>query len=96
MTSYRHEVPYCCEVTVAKFKEMEEIIRIQAIISVAHESQKGIVIGHKGAALKKVGTRARRRMETFFKKQIYLETKVKVRKGWREDEKALKEFGYMS
>ena len=94
MTSYRHEVPYCCEVTVAKFKEMEEIIRIQAIISVAHESQKGIVIGHKGAALKKVGTRARKRMEDFFKKQIYLETKVKVRKGWTNSALHMRNLGY--
>mmetsp|Transcript_47236 Transcript_47236/g.100822 ORF Transcript_47236/g.100822 Transcript_47236/m.100822 type:complete len:352 (-) Transcript_47236:242-1297(-) len=95
MTGYRHEVPYSCEVRITSFKELDEIIRITCEIYVAHESQKGIIIGNKGAALKAVGTRARKALEEFFVKKVYLETRVKVRKGWREDESALKDFGYL-
>ena len=77
------------------FKESEEIIRMRAEIYVSHESQKGIVIGKGGAALKKVGTRARGRLEQFFQKKVYLETRVKVRPAWRSSEKSLEEFGYL-
>jgi len=92
---YSQEVPYSCEVAVRAFKESEELIRIQAEIYVAQESQKGILIGNKGSAIKRVGVRTRKQMETFFQKQVHLETRVKVRKAWREDEVALREFGYL-
>lgn len=92
---YRQEVPYSCEVAVDSFKELDEILRIKATIYVAHDTQKGIVIGQKGAALKAVGTRARKKLEDFFVKQVYLQTEVKVRKNWRHDVKALRDFGYM-
>mmetsp|Transcript_3723 Transcript_3723/g.8422 ORF Transcript_3723/g.8422 Transcript_3723/m.8422 type:complete len:181 (-) Transcript_3723:128-670(-) len=95
MTGYRHEVPYSCEVCITSFKEFDGIIRIRCEIFVAHESQKGIIIGNKGAALKAVGSRARKTLEDFFVKKVYLETRVKVRKGWREDEGALRDFGYL-
>ena len=77
-----------------EFFDEEEIIKIRAIINVARESQKGIIIGHKGRALKKVGTLARRDMETFFQKKIFLDLYVKVNKDWRNDDKQLKRFGY--
>ena len=92
---YEQEVPYSCECRVDSFKETDDIIRIRAMIYVSHESQKGIVIGKKGAALKKVGIRARTRLEDFFQKQVYLETRVKVRPNWRSDLKALEDFGYV-
>ena len=92
---YRDEVPYSCEVVVDAFKETDEMIRIRADIFVSHESQKGIVIGAGGAALKKLGIAARKRLEDFFCKQVYLETRVKVMKNWREDEGALAKFGYL-
>lgn len=76
------------------FKESEKLIRVGATIYVSSESQKGIVIGRQGGALKRVGTRARAQMERFWGKQVYLETRVKVRKDWRQDEEALREFGY--
>ena len=76
------------------FKETEQLIRIRSIIYVERESQKGILIGHKGEALKKVGTRARGEMEDFFRKKVYLETFVKVKKDWRNDDRILKQFGY--
>lgn len=93
---YSQEVPYSCEVLIGSFKEKQDIIRITAEICVGSESQKGIVIGAKGAAIKRVGIRARKRMEEFFLKKVHLETRVKVRKGWREDESALREFGYLT
>lgn len=93
---YSQEVPYSTEVAVQSFKETEKIIRIQCEIYVAHESQKGIIIGNKGAAIKRVGVRSRKRLEQFFQKQVHLETRVKVRKAWREDETALREFGYLN
>ena len=82
------------EIEVEEFFDEEEIIKIRAIINVARESQKGIIIGHKGRALKKVGTLARRDMETFFQKKIFLDLYVKVNKDWRNDDKQLKRFGY--
>lgn len=89
-------MPYSCEVVITSFKELDEILRIKAVIYVSHDTQKGIVIGHKGAALKAVGTRARKKLEQFFVKQIYLQTEVKVKKDWRQDVGALRDFGYMS
>ena len=91
---YKKEVPYSCEVGVEEFKEDEKIIRIRATIYVERASQKGIIIGHKGEALKKVGTWAREEMEKFFGKQVFLETHVKVNENWRTDPKALSRFGY--
>ena len=92
---YQKEIPYCAEVLIDSFKEEEVIFKIRAIIYVARESQKGIVIGNKGAALKKVGTMARKDMETFLQKKVYLELFVKVSKDWRDSEPQLKKFGYI-
>lgn len=94
--NYKKEVPYSCEVVTTSFKEDEKIIRIAADIYVERKSQKGIIIGHKGEAIKKVGTQARKDLETFFGKQIFLETFVKVEQDWRKKEMKLKRFGYNS
>jgi len=94
LLNYKKEIPYSVEVVVNSFKEDEKIIRIQVDILVERESQKGIIIGDKGSALKRVGTAARKEMETFFKKQIFLELFVKVDKDWRNNETRLKNFGY--
>ena len=91
---YKKEVPYSVEVEVEEFKEEEEIIRIRAIIFVMRESQRGIIIGHKGAGIKRIGTEARRELERFFGNKIFLETVVKVKKNWRNDDRQLKSFGY--
>ena len=91
---YKKEVPYSCEVAVDEFKEEETIIRIRATIFVERSSQKGIIIGKGGAALKKVGTWAREEMEKFFQKKVFLEVHVKVNENWRTDPKALSRFGY--
>ena len=79
---------------ISAFKQEDEIIRIEAIINVARETQKGIIIGHQGKALKKVGTQARKDLETFFGKKIFIKLFVKVTKNWRDNEKDLKRFGY--
>ena len=92
--NYEKEIPYCSEVVVESFKEEANLIRIQTLIFVERETQKAILIGKKGAALKKTATEARKEMEQFFGKKIYLETFVKVRKDWRNDENYLKNFGY--
>ncbi len=94
LLKYKREIPYSVEVVVNSFKEEEKIIRIQADILVERESQKGIIIGHQGEALKKVGTMARKDAEIFFGKQIYLELYVKVAKDWRNSDSNLKNFGY--
>ena len=91
---YKKEIPYSVEIEVEEFFDEEDIIKIRAIIFIARESQKGIIIGHKGRALKKVGTLARRDMEAFFQKKIFLDLYVKVNKDWRDDDKQLKRFGY--
>ena len=91
---YDKEIPYSVEVMVEEFHETEKTIRIRAIIYVERESQKGIIIGHGGVALKKVSTEARKQLEKFFQKSIYLETVVKVDKDWRQSAKAMKQFGY--
>ncbi len=92
--TYKKEVPYSCEVLVREFKEDPKIIRIMADILVERDSQKGIIIGHQGKQLKKVGTNARYAMEKFFGKQVFLETYVKVEKDWRRKEQKLKSLGY--
>lgn len=94
LLNYKKEVPYSVEVNIDEFKEEEDIIRIRAVILVARDSQKGIIIGHKGASLKKVGTEARLEMQKFFNKKVFLETFVKVNKDWRDDQRQLKRFGY--
>ena len=91
---YDKEIPYAVEVAVDQFKESPKMIHIRAVIYVERESQKGIIIGHQGVALKKVSTEARKALEKFFGKAIYLETYVKVDKDWRSSEKELKNFGY--
>ncbi len=91
---YKKEIPYSVEIAVESFKDEEKIIRIKAVIFVARQSQKGIIIGHQGSALKRVGTEARLDMEKFFDKKVFLELYVKVVKDWRDDETQLKRFGY--
>ena len=91
---YDKEIPYSVEVMVEQFKEDKNTIHINAVIFVERESQKGIIIGHQGVALKKVSTGARKALEKFFGKTIYLETFVKVDKDWRNSDKELKNFGY--
>jgi len=91
---YQKEVPYSIEVVVEEFIEEKEIIRIRAIILVERDTQKGIVIGHKGEALKKLGTTARKDIERFFDKKIFLQLYVKVEKDWRNRDNMLKSFGY--
>ncbi len=94
LTNYKKEIPYSVEVVVETFKNEEKIIKIRAEIMVVRDSQKGIIIGHQGKALKKVGTEARKDMEEFFQKQIFLELFVKVNKDWRDSDTQLKRFGY--
>jgi GTP-binding protein Era len=94
LLQYKREIPYSVEVIVNSFKDEEKIIRIQADILVERDSQKGIIIGHQGEALKKVGTKARLDAETFFGKKIFLELFVKVSKDWRNNDANLKHFGY--
>ena len=91
---YDKEIPYSVEVSVERFKEDEKHIHINAIIYVERDSQKGIIIGHQGVALKKVSTEARKALEKFFDKPIYLEVFVKVDKDWRSSERELNHFGY--
>lgn len=91
---YKKEIPYSVEIDTEEFFEDETIIRIRSVIMVERESQKGIIIGHKGLALKRVGVEARKDLEKFFGKQIHLELYVKVNKDWRSNEKQLRRFGY--
>ncbi|HRV56255.1 MAG TPA: GTPase Era [Mangrovimonas sp.] len=94
LLNYKKEIPYSVEVETEAFQEDHKIIRIQSVIMVERDSQKGIIIGHKGSALKKVGVEARKDLELFFDKQIHLELYVKVNKNWRSNVKQLKRFGY--
>jgi len=94
LLNYQQEVPYAVEVEVESFKESDKIINIRSIINVERESQKGILIGHQGKALKKVGSMARLDMEKFFGKKVFLEMFVKVKKDWRNDDRMLRQFGY--
>lgn len=91
---YEQEVPYSTEVAITDFKEEDDLLRIRAEIFVERDSQKGILIGKGGSALKSVGTEARKRMEDFFQKKVFLETTVKVAKNWRREKERLKRFGY--
>lgn len=94
LLNYDKEIPYSVEVEVEEFKEEEKLIRISAVIYVERESQKGIIIGKQGAALKKVGTQARKDIEAFFEKQVFLQLFVKVDKDWRQNQGRLKHYGY--
>ncbi len=91
---YKKEIPYAVEIETEEFFEEEKIIKIRAIIMVERETQKGIIIGHKGAALKRVGMESRKDLEKFFGKKIFLDLYVKVNKNWRNDAKQLRRFGY--
>ena len=93
---YKKEVPYSVEISVEEFFEEEDIIRIRAIIYVLRESQKGILIGHKGLGLKRIGTEARKDIEKMLDKKVFLATPIKVKKDWRNDNNQLKKFGYGS
>jgi GTP-binding protein Era len=94
LLNYSKEIPYAVEVETEEFLEEDHIIRIRAVIMVERETQKGIIIGHKGAALKKVGVESRADLEKFFDKQIHIELYVKVNKDWRSNARQLKRFGY--
>ena len=94
LSTYDKEIPYAVEVTTDSFKVEKDIVRIRSVIFVERNSQKGILIGHKGAALKKVGTQSRLDLERFFEKKVHLELFVKVNKDWRSNATALKRFGY--
>lgn len=91
---YKKEIPYAVEIETEEFKEDDKIIRIRSVIMVERDTQKGIIIGHKGAALKRVGTEARKDLEKFFGKKIFLDLYVKVNKNWRSSNSQLKRFGY--
>ena len=95
LTTYQKEIPYSVEVVVEEYKEEPSIDRIRALIFVARDSQKGIVIGHQGKMLKKVGTEARLELEKFLDKKVFLELYVKVDPNWRDDDAKLKRFGYL-
>jgi len=94
LVHYKKEIPYSVEIEIETFKEEENIIRIRAIIYVERETQKGILIGHQGNALKRIGMESRLEMESFFQKKVFLEMVVKVQKDWRNNDKNLKNFGY--
>jgi GTP-binding protein Era len=94
LENYSQEVPYSCEVGIESFKEGKDRYEISAVIFVMRDSQKGIIIGKGGSALKKVGTEARLEMEDFFQKKVYLQLFVKVAQDWRESRKELRKFGY--
>lgn len=91
---YKQEIPYSVEIEIDSFKDEEKIIRIAANIYVIRDSQKGIMIGHKGSSLKQIGTEARLDIENFFGKKVFLELFVKVKKDWKDNERYLKQWGY--
>lgn len=94
LINYKKEIPYAVEVETEEFIEDEDIIRIRSVIMVERDTQKGIIIGHKGAALKRVGVQSRKDLEKFFGKQVHIEIYVKVNKNWRSNQNQLKRFGY--
>lgn len=94
LLNYQKEIPYSVEIEIESFKEEAKIINIRALIHVARDSQKGIIIGHKGDKLKKTGSEARKDMEEFFRKKVFLEIYVKVTKDWRDKPGELRKFGY--
>lgn len=94
LVNYQKEIPYSVEVVIEEYEEGKTLDRVRAIINVARDSQKGIIIGHKGTMLKRVGTEARKELEQFTGKKIFLEMYVKVNEDWRNNEKSLRRFGY--
>jgi GTPase len=94
LMNYSQEVPYSVEIVIDEFREEESLVRIRAVIYISRESQKAIILGHQGKAIKKLGTDARKSIEEFLGRHIFLELHVKVSKDWREDELQLKRFGY--
>jgi GTP-binding protein Era len=94
LVNYKKEIPYSVEIEIENFLDEKKIIKIRALIHVTRDSQKGIIIGHKGSMLKRVGTEARQDMENFFGKKVFLELYVKVTKDWRDKPLVLKRFGY--
>ena len=94
LLNYEKEIPYSVEVEVEQFQEEENLIRINAVIYAERDSQKGILIGHGGKSLKKVGIEARKDIEGFFEKKVFLELYVKVEKDWRNKDNLLRNFGY--
>jgi GTPase len=94
LVNYKKEIPYSVEIEIESFADEKNIIKIRALIHVTRDSQKGIIIGHKGSMLKRVGTEARHDMEDFFRKKVFLELYVKVTKDWRDKPHILKRFGY--
>jgi GTP-binding protein Era len=94
LLNYKKEIPYSVQVAVDQFKESDKLIHIIALIFVARESQKAIILGHQGSAIKRVGTQARKDLEEWLEKKIFLELSVKVLKDWRDNEKELRKFGY--
>ena len=94
LLNYQKEIPYSVEIEIEEFKDTEKLLRIMATIHVVRPSQKGIIIGHKGQALKKVGSEARKDIEDFLGKKVYLEIHVKVSKDWRDKDRQLRNFGY--
>jgi len=94
LTHYKKEIPYSVEVETESFIEEDTIVRIRSIIMVERDTQKGIIIGHKGTAIKRVGAEARKDLERFFQKKVFIELYVKVNKNWRSDKNQLKRFGY--
>ena len=95
LLNYEKEIPYCVEVAIDEYHEEPAIDRISATIYVARESQKAILIGHKGSKLKKVGTEAREELERFLGKKVFLKLFVKVNENWRNDDRQLRRFGYL-
>lgn len=91
---YQKEIPYSVEVVIEGYEEGKKLDKISAVINVARESQKGIIIGHKGSMLKRIGTEARKELEEFLGKKVFLEIFVKVNEDWRDDEKSLRRYGY--
>ncbi|RBW55211.1 MULTISPECIES: GTPase Era [Tenacibaculum] len=91
---YKKEIPYSVEIETESFTEEEDIIKIRSVIMVERDTQKGIIIGHKGSAIKRVGTEARKDLQRFFDKKVFLDLYVKVNKNWRSNDKQLKRFGY--
>ncbi|MFN4234744.1 MAG: GTPase Era [Bacteroidia bacterium] len=94
--NYKKEIPYSCEVVIESYKEEPDIVKINAVIFVARESQKPILIGENGKAIKKVGTEARKEIEEFIQQKVFLELTVKVSKDWRNNENLLKRYGYLN
>ena len=94
LLNYKKEIPYSVEVAVDEYKEEENIVRISTTIFVVRETQKAILLGHQGNAIKKTATQARIDMEMFIGKNVFLETTIKVKKDWRDNENLLKRFGY--